>query len=148
MSGHNQIDPARDDEHALRLVRPDDYDFEGERITSAAFRTRKPDHKKYRSVSMYVKERLPDNDGDLLHKEKFEEYGRGCLSVEEIRGTGVDLVMTGEAEPPLEEFADAHGELRGETYRKAVARELARVFNEQGCIERLPEKPPSPPPPP
>ena len=73
---------------------------------------------------MFLKERLPSENGDLLHEGRFAPAGRISIGVGELRhevmrkhpdGTvvhvPVEVRMTGDAEPPLEAYADAHAEL-------------------------------------
>ena len=141
------VPPARDDEHALRML-VSDWLRDG-RITSAAFHTRHPTNPRYVSVSLFVDERLPDQDGNRLHLGRFASYGRARLAVGYIRSAsrvvdgvdqviGFDLLMTGSAEPPLEQFGTAHADLRGPTHRTAAARALALAFNQHGHLEKVP----------
>ena len=140
--------PAADDEHALRLVL-DVWLKDGE-LTSAAFQTRGPNSPRYVPVSLFVEERLPDGDGARLHTGRFASHGRARLRVGHIRTVsymagdgerhpGFDLLMTGTAEPPLEDFGKAHADLQGPTHRPPAARALAVAFNERGQIEKAPE---------
>lgn len=142
------VDRPRDDESALRLIHPDF--FQDNRVTSAAFVTRPIGHAKYRSVSLFVKERLPTGDGDALHIDQFGSYGRARLSFEFLRNVsyeaqGVtcscdfDAQMTPtECLPPLKAFADAHATLIGPTYSRSAAAALALQFNTLGAIEKRP----------
>ena len=140
--------PARDDEHALRLLVGDW--FKDGRVTSAAFRTRGRQSPKYTAVSLFIKERLAGQDGRVLHVGRFASLGRSRLAVRHIRSlrydsdgvsrpAGLDVVMTAAAAPPLDAFGEAHGELRGPTQREAVAKALANAFNQQGRLEKAPD---------
>ena len=137
-----EIPPAVDDEHAFRLLL-EDWVYDDGTVSSAAFRSS-------RGISLFVKERLPNGNGDLLHVGKFEKHGRASLEVGLLRATkrsvngveehiGYDLKMTGSAEPPLEEFRDAHADLQGPLKSKGAASALAAAFNEHGTLERRPQ---------
>lgn len=138
------VSPASDDEHALRLL----YQcfVEDGEITSAAFRTKSLSSPDYVARSLFIEERLPNQDGNALHIGQFASYGRARLPVGTLRGVnsdgvvdGFDLEMTGMAEPPLEEFGLAHADLTGPTNSHGAARRLATAFNRQGQIEKWPE---------
>ena len=138
---------ATDDEHALRLLL--DVWVKDGRITSAAFHTRSPRNPKYVPVSLFLKERIPDQDGNALHVERFASHGRARLVVERIRSLsravdGVeqplefDLLVNGSADPPLDAFGAAHANLVGPTHRPAAAKALAEAFNQHGVLEKAP----------
>ena len=140
--------PARDDEHALRLLL--EHWFKDGRVTGAAFHTRGTQSPKHAAVSLFIEERLPGQDGSALHAGRFASRGRARLAVRHIRSVGrstggviepagLDVVMTGTADPPLDAFGAAHGELRGPTNQRAVAKALANAFNQQGRLEKAPD---------
>ena len=140
--------PAGDDEHALRLLVRDWY--KDGRVTSAAFRTPGRQGESRTAVSIFIEERLPGRDGGAPRVGRFASRGRARLAVRHIRsvtrGTGgvigpagVDVVMTAAAGPPLDAFGAAHGELRGPTNQKAVARALANALSQQGRLDRAPD---------
>lgn len=142
------IPPARDDEHALRLVVRDW--FKDGKLTSAAFHTRSRSSPRYVSISMFVEERLPGADGSVLHAGRFANRDRVRLDVGSIRsvtymsgGTetpaGFDLLMDGHAESPLEAYSEAHAELQGPTPIRTAARALARAFDLHGQLEKAPD---------
>lgn len=119
------------------------------RLTSAAFHTRSKKNAKYVAVSLFLRERLPNHDGNALHVDRFVSWGRACLSVEHIRAVsrvingvkqleGFDLELTGSAEAPLERFGPAHANLVGPTHKAAAATALAEAFNQNGTLEREP----------
>lgn len=139
---------ARDDEHALRLLK-DDWVSNG-RITSAAFHTRGKQSPKYVQVSLFLKERLPSHDGSALHIGRFTSWGRARLAVGRIRRASrvvdgieqpleFDLAMTGSAGPPLDAFGAAHANLVGPTQRGSAATALAEAFNQHGEVEKVPD---------
>ena len=127
--------PVRDSETAITLLHKTAY--KKGRITSAAFYT------KSRVPSLFVKELLPGQDGSVLQIGDFERHGRATLPVEWLRSAvqpnGFDLVLTGAAEHPFEEFGDAHADLTGPCHIQSRARKLARMFHERGMVEKLPE---------
>ena len=138
-------DPARDEETALRLFPIHDWVEKDSRLSSGAFYVRKT------TPSVFVKERLPDEDGDVLHVGRFGSYGRVRVDVHllkefkfkrendgVVRSFGLDLLMTGSADPPLEAFGRAHAELRGITSKK-MAQALTALINQHGSIERMPD---------
>lgn len=138
------VPPASDDEHVLRLL----YRcwIEDEEITSAAFRTKSLSSPDYVPKSLFVQERLPNQDGSVLHEGQFESYGRARLAVGTLREVnadgvvdGFDLEMTGVADPPLAEFGDAHADLIGPTNSHGAAKRLATAFNRLGQIEKWPD---------
>ena len=146
-AGEPALPAARDDEHALRLLL--DVWVRDGRITSAAFHTRSPQNPKYVPVSLFLKERLPGQDGNALHVERFVSHGRARLAVERIRSAsrvvdgieqplGFDLLLNGSAEPPLDAFGAAHANLVGPTHRPAAAKALAEAFNQHGEMEKVP----------
>ena len=135
--------PARDDENALRLFSIHDWVESENRLSSGAFYVRNS------PPSLFLKERLPDGSGDVLHVGKFSSYGRVSVLVELLRElkresdgvstrVGLDVVMTGSADPPLDGFGAAHSELRGITNKK-VAQVVARLVTQRGTVERTPE---------
>lgn len=139
---------AADDEHALRLLMSA-WVKDG-KITSAAFQTRGPQSDNYAPISMFIRERLPDQNGRVLHVDRFASFGRARLAVRNIRSAsvvvdgvkqtiGFDLLMTGSATPPLTDFGAAHAHLRGPTHRRPTARALAVAFNAHGHLERAPD---------
>lgn len=95
--------------------------------------------------SFFVKERLPGEDGIVLHVEHYAPWGRLCVQVSTIRETAdrFDLLMTGHADPPLEEFGDAHADLTGPTHSKTAAKRLARALNRHGTMEKVPDPTPT-----
>lgn len=131
-----------DDEHALRLLHESWVLADG-RVRGVAFH----------SDSVFLEERLPSGDGNLLHVGQFASYGRARLDVGRIRSTsriidgneqrvGFDLRMTGSAAPPLEKYGKAHAQLEGPTgsaKRRKAAEALADQFNKHGNIEKMPE---------
>ena len=131
--------PALDSEHALRLV-IQDWVKDGE-LTSAAFKTRSKTSSGYRAVSLFVKERLPNQNGNSLHVGSLASRGRMRLAVGAIRSLshGFNLAMDGSAQPPLEEFSPAHAVLDGPTHSAGAAKALAVAFNRQGTWEKRPE---------
>ena len=144
MTRHEQTLSARDDEHALRLVLG--IWVKDGRLTSAAFNTRGPKSPKYVPVSLFIEERLPGSNGDLLHVGDFSSRRRARLSVGMIRSAsyvangvevpaGFDLLLDGTADPPLEGFGAAHAQLQGPTHRTAAARALAEAFNQHGQLD-------------
>ena len=101
------------------------------------------------TTSLFLKERLPGADGNLLHVGKFRFSGRVRMGIGMLRGfkresegvvslVGLELLMTGSADPPLEEFGAAHAELQGISNRK-LAQALAALVSQQGVIERMPK---------
>lgn len=139
-------DRPDDAEFALRLFIPDWLD--GYDLTGAAFRTAM-------APTLWIRDRLPDKNGELLHRGTFATYGRASIAVGDLRATrfltgGIesserfDLAMTPElAGPPLDEFAPAHACLVGPYNRKrpktgTPASKLADQFNQFGTIERWP----------
>ena len=80
---HEQTLSARDDENALRLVLG--IWVNDGRLTSAAFITRGPTSPNYVPISLFIEERLPGSNGDLLHAGDFSSRGRARLSVGMIR---------------------------------------------------------------
>ena len=128
--------PAKDDEHALRLIGANDWlEAEG-RLNSGAFYRRRT------ACSVFLRERLPDGDAEALHVGQFSSYGRVSVQVSHLRGftrngavVGVDIVMTGTAAPPLEAFGYAHGELR---LQKKDAQAFAAFVNQRGQLEKRP----------
>lgn len=139
--------PAADDENAFRLVLK--AWFKDGQLTSAAFHTRSPANPKYVAISLFIKERLAGQDGDVLHVERFASRGRARLAVRHIRSAshvsggvkqpiGFDLLMTGTADPPLDPYGVAHAELQGPTQRPSAARAMAVAFNQYGYLERTP----------
>ena len=148
MTRHEQTLSARDDEHALRLVLG--IWVNDGRLTSAAFNTRGPTSPNYVPISLFIEERLPGSNGDLLHAGDFSSRGRARLSVGMIRSAsyvanGVevlarfDLLLDGTADPPLEAFGAAHAQLQGPTQRPAAAKALAEAFNQHGQLEEAPD---------
>lgn len=146
-AGEDAQSPARDDEHALRLL-ISAWMKDG-RITSAAFHTRSPGNARYVPVSLFLEERLPGEDGSSLHIDRFASHGRVRLQVAHIRSAsrviegverplGFDLQVNGQADQPLEAFADAHANLTGPTHRPAAAKALAEAFNRDGSLEKEP----------
>lgn len=135
------------DEHVLRLLMPD-WVREG-RVLSAAFKTRKPDHEKYLGKpSVFLKERLPDESGDVLHVGNFASFRRASLDLGSLRpvsrlrdnerlhcGFGIEMTPN-ECQPPLDDFSDAHASLDGPTWDNKCATALAAAFTELGEIER------------
>lgn len=148
MAERPDLDRPRDDESALRLIHPSQ--FQDKRITSAAFRTRPIDNPRYRTVSLFVKERLPTGDGECLHVAQFDRHGRAMLSFDLLRSVSYnsegapvpcefDAQMTPvECLPPLDAFADAHATLSGPTHKNAAIAALALQFNTRGTLEKLP----------
>lgn len=130
-----ELRPVKDNETAVILLHESAY--KDGKITSAAFYSRS------RVPSLFVKELLPGQDGSALHVGGFEGHGRAALVVGLLRSAeqpnGFDLVLTGTADHPLEAFADAHADLTGPFRVRSKARKLARTFNEQGAIEKLPD---------
>ena len=148
MTRHEQTLRARDDEHALRLVL--DIWVNNGRLTSAAFQTRGPKSPKYVAISLFIEERLPGSNGDLLHVGAFSSRRRARLSVGMIRSAsyvangvevlaGFDLLLDGTADSPLEAFGAAHAQLQGPTQRPAAAKALAEAFNQRGQLGRAPD---------
>ena len=141
--------PAKDDEHALRLFPLNDWFAAENRLNSGAFY-----HPTSPPESLFVKERLPGEDGRVLHVDGFRSFGRIRIQVGRIRSftrngvhIAVDLLMTGTADPPLEPFGDAHAELTGirtggASYRKKVAQAFSSLVNEHGVVEKVPDGPP------
>ena len=130
--------PATDAEHALRLVDRSAWSADANRINSGAFYYRKP------TESVFIEERLPDQDGEALHVDRFRSSGRIRIPVSTIRAfkrngvaVGVDVVMTGTADPPLEAFGEAHGELTGIAPKK-IAQAFARYVAEHCEVEQTP----------
>lgn len=123
-----------DEEHALRLLHPDWINGQTGKITSQAFSGGRP--------SLFIKERLPDGDGECLHIDRFTDWGRACLSVKWIRAVRsqnkFSLKFT-PADPPLQSFSAAHTELHGPR-SKGARRALAKSFNDHGEIERRPSR--------
>lgn len=145
------VDRPRDEETALRLLHYPDQ-FNRNRITSAAFKTRPPENPKYESKSLFVRERLPGSDGNVLHVGKFANDGRAALSFAVLRSLtytasdgsvtpcGCDAVMSpDDCKPPLEAFRDAHATLTGPTHTPAVIARLAETFNNN--LEKRPGPP-------
>lgn len=148
MTLHEQTLSARDDEHALRLVL--EVWLKDGKLTSAAFKTRGVTSPNYIPVSLFIEERLPGSNGDLLHVGAFSSSRRARLLVGMIRSAsyvadgverlaGFDLLLDGTADPPLEAFGAAHAQLQGPTQRPAAARALAEAFNQHGQLERAPD---------
>ncbi|MCY3923594.1 MAG: hypothetical protein OXG27_14540 [Chloroflexi bacterium] len=83
---------------------------------------------------------MPNHDGEQLHVCKFEHYGRGRISVGDLRSARnpgeFDVVLNGEAHQPHEAFADAHAEVTGPTQR--AAGRLRNALRDRGEIEKLP----------
>ncbi|MDE2935340.1 MAG: hypothetical protein OXP37_00660 [Chloroflexota bacterium] len=141
------LDEAQDldDESAIRLLRPDWVD--GKNISSLAFQTGREGGPRHVPVSLFVKDRLPNRDGQVLHLEKFTRFGRTRLAINLIRsvtrdsGTrcGFDVVLTGSADPPLEEFGSAHALLIGPVHKYKDTKALARAFTNMGVLEKLPD---------
>lgn len=136
-----------DDENALRLLVNADQ-FQNQQVTSAAFKTRPPEHPRYLPVSLFIKERLVTKSGDCLHVGKFQGAGRVSMPVLIIRNTSFEsengqvtkpfdaLVTPGEAVGDLAEFADAHARLLGPTWTSGPIKALVRQVRDYGTIER------------
>lgn len=126
------ISPVDDGEHALRLLHKDWINEETGRITSQAFSDKKP--------SLFIKERLPDGNGELLHAEGFASWGRARLSVKRLRDVQTQDELTFSftpARPPLHEYSSAHTELHG-LGGKGERRAMAKAFTKCGTIEKRP----------
>ncbi|MCY4619564.1 MAG: hypothetical protein OXD50_13610 [Chloroflexi bacterium] len=155
MPATNNLTPAVDHEQALRLLLP--VWVREKEVTAAAFHNRPPGNPKRVEISVFVQDRLPSQDGNVLHVGKFADRGRARLLVETIRsvsylksGTLIpaefDISITGEAEHPLAAYGNAHGHVSGPTHREKAASALANAFNVHGYLDRIPIKPIGPPP--
>lgn len=130
-----------DNESAYRLLHKSF--MQGEHITSAAFKG---------ATSVWIKERLPNQDGTILERGSFTSWGRARLSLELIRATdspsqdgktrvncGFDVELTPDgASEEFRDIKDAHGDLTGRL-RGAAASALAARFDTLGVKEKLPD---------
>ena len=155
MPAANQLTPAADHEQAIRLLLP--AWVRERKVTAAAFHNRPPGNRKRVEISVFIHDRLPDQDGKVLHVGKFAGHGRARLLVGSFRSVSYpksglpipaefDISITGEAEPPLDAYGDAHGHVSGPTHHKKAASALATAFNVHGHLDRIPVKPTGPPP--
>ncbi len=121
-----------DDEQAFRLLWPGAVYRNGD-LSSAVFSSSEP-------PSVFIRSRLPNQDGEQLHLCRFKHYGRGRISVGALRRARkpgeFDVVLDGHADHPHEALADAHAELRGPN--RNAARKLRNALVQEGTIEKLP----------
>ena len=100
-----------------------------------------------------MRERLPDEDGDLLHTGRFANHGRASLQVAALRavqytnGAGetkicnFDLSMGSQIRRgDLATYVAAHVHLEGPTSSNPAVSALAERVNESGTIEVYPSK--------
>lgn len=149
------ITPVADDEQAIRLLRSE-WCNDG-KVTGAAFQNRGPNSPRRIEISVFIQDRLPGQDGSVLHVEQFSDRGRIRLSAGAIRSVHYlsgglpvpaefDLSVTGVAEYPLKAYGNAHAHVSGPTHKDKAASALAKAFNDHGHMDRLPVQPIGPPP--
>ena len=113
-------------------------------MKASAFKEKPPGDSRRRGKSMFIQERLPDNDdGNCLSRGDFTGHFRARLPALDIRSVeytdeetgqtarGFDLAMNPEgAKAPFEDLKDAHANLTGSTHIGAAVHALAERYNE------------------
>lgn len=134
-------DAVGDDERALRWIAPVAAQWQGDppRPTTAVFR------QKERSV--WIRERLPGDPDDLLHRPPRHSHGpiglgvgavRAILKPDGSRHFDVEIDTAG-ALPPWDHLSEAHANLTGSASHGALKRLLQAVMEDADRnIERRP----------